>query len=105
MVAKEKLTPEERIDARRVAEVLSILVLADSVIERLQKHFPGDQALVSYIDEMKDDPCKALEMVELLVEGADYVIDDAEVHAFYRRQLDEHRERVAGLDALLGPPE
>jgi hypothetical protein len=92
---KEKLVMDP--DAKEVAAVLAKLMLVDAIKERLAK----DNLTP---DNLHLDTDNVVEVLVTLVEG-DAVIDDGEVHGFFRDLLDRHREFLANLEEAEPPTE
>jgi len=88
-------------------ELLRRWQLVEDVKEHMAAHMTdGD------IAEMKRkgiviDADNVVDIIEHLVEGTEMVLDDATVHGFYRRKLDEYRKDLAEMteDALAATAE
>jgi hypothetical protein len=92
-LAFSRLDPKERAEAIARGETMACLVLAETLKGRLLKDGdPADDV------EANVNADTAEEILSCLVEGD--VLDDPEVQGFFRRLLDDHREKIARIHAL-----
>ncbi len=93
-LAFSRLDPKERGEAIARGKTMARLVLAETLKERLLKDGdPADDV------EANVNADTAEEILSCLVKG-DVVLDDPEVQGFFRRLLDDHREKIARILAL-----
>jgi DNA-binding transcriptional ArsR family regulator len=99
-------TPEQKANVEKrygglTAQEGACKILREMAVEKLRgytlRHLGDDAAVVEFLAGLNEDTIE--EFLEGLVEG-DLVIDDAEVHAFHRKLLDDLRRDV---DKLMNP--